>query len=1358
MSDFAAKIAGLSPQKLALLCVELKSALDAQTRRAAEPIAVIGLACRMPGRADNPEAFWQLLRDGRDATREVPPDRWNPDEWYDSDLDAEGRMYTRRGGFLDRVDGFDAAFFRISPREAAALDPQQRLLLEVAWEAIEDAGIPAEQLQRTRTGVFTGIGVDDYAKRQVRAGAPIDIYSGTGNAFCFASGRLSYYFGLQGPSVALDTACSSSLVTVHLACQSLRARDCDYAIAGGVNLMLSPEASVFLSRAKALAPDGRCKTFDAAADGYARSEGCGLLVLRRLSDAQAANDRILAVIRGSAVNHDGPSSGLTVPNGQAQQDVIRMALRSAGIGPAEVGYIEAHGTGTALGDPIEIGALTEVFGGRAEPLWIGSVKTNVGHLETGAGVTSLIKVIQALRHEEIPPHLHFRKPNPHLSLDALPARIPVERVPWRRGARPRIAGVSSFGLSGTNAHIVIEEGPAESTAEAAERPWRLTLSARTPQALARMAIVWRDWLRSDAAAASSVRDICYTASMRRTRHKHELSVAGDTREALARELEQHIEGAAVSAPETVTSPREGRVVSLPGYPFERQRYWYEDGDSVFDFALPVWTNDHRIYDTAIFPATGYLALADQAARDVYGDRTHTIRDFAIVQALRAPANLRLTVKPDGGFEFRSSGTLHATGRIEPSTTDASAVEPPPVGDPGAADYYDALRASGFDYGPAFQGIRELREDGVLWARVELPAAARLSGDRYAAHPALLDACMQSLGRAFEHLASDGMAWLPVGLESFRIHRAGVERVWCRVEPESQTDRASFRLFTYSGLPVADFTGLRLRRTRREALLGTSVAVQTDDWLYELAWKPVPREPAAGRLEGRWLVVSDNAQLAEWLRSRGANVDSRGAGAFDGVVHMGPLESALRVAQSLIQAPAPIWFVTTGADEANPLQAALWGFARTLSLEHPELRGGLIDLDPAAEASSHFSLIEAELAAPDHERQIAFRNGTRLAARLQRAQVPAASATIRSDATYLVTGGTGALGRRVAQWLESRGARHVVLAGRSTADLSREDEIVALLDRIAREMPPLRGIIHAAGVLDDGVIAQQSSERFQRVLAPKVQGALHLDRHTRHLPLDFFVMFSAFSTFLGSPGQSSYVAANSVLDSIARNRRAHGLHALSIGWGPFSEIGMSARLGPRHAAQRRALGIGEIPPDTGMQILDRLIGSGGAHVGVLPIEWNRLLAAFDQSMLAEFRTAAAGAAAPNPLEGLHSASVDTVRQRLTEYLQQEIAHELRYPAGQTPAPSQSLPELGLDSLLALDLRNRLSRDLGIEIAVRAFYESETLGDLARTLASQVRDAATRPLANTPDDALATLHEMSEAELDALLSNLSQGDHA
>ena len=433
-----------------------------------EPIAVIGMGCRFPGGVGSVEAFWEFLRTGQCGVAEVPADRWDVNAFYDPDPRAPGKMATRYGAFIDGVDQFDPLFFGISPREANFMDPQQRVLLEVAWEALERAGIAADDLTGSSTGAFIGISTTDYAMQFV--GRDIDAFVGTGNAHSIAANRLSYVLGLQGPSMAVDTACSSSLVAVHLACQSLRAGECDLALAGGVNLLLLAETMVNFSQARMLAADGRCKTFDAAADGYGRGEGCGVVVLRRLSDAIASGGPVLAVVRGSAVNHDGRSNGLTAPNGPAQEEVIRQALAAAGVDPLDVGYVEAHGTGTPLGDPIEVRALGRVLAAgrdRSHPLVVGSVKTNLGHLEAAAGVAGLMKAVLMVQRGEIPAHLHFQEPNAHIPWDDLAVEVPTEHRLWE--GQPRIAGVSSFGFGGTNAHVVIEEPP-ELAGSASPRP------------------------------------------------------------------------------------------------------------------------------------------------------------------------------------------------------------------------------------------------------------------------------------------------------------------------------------------------------------------------------------------------------------------------------------------------------------------------------------------------------------------------------------------------------------------------------------------------------------------------------------------------------------------------------------------------------------------------------------------------------------------------------------------------------------------------------------------------------------------------------------------------------------------------
>ncbi|MBV8349584.1 MAG: polyketide synthase, partial [Mycolicibacterium sp.] len=415
---------------------ELNARLEIAEKGDTEPIAVVGMGCRFPGGVNNPVQFWRLLEDGASGIVRVPPERWDADAYYSADHTVPGTICSREGGFLTawRPDQFDAEFFGISPREAAAMDPQQRLLLEVAWEALENAGITAPAIRGTQTSVFVGLTTYDYPLIFAGRLPPeeVDPHIPFGNASNFAAGRLAYFLGAHGPAVVIDTACSSSLVAVHLACQSLRRRESDQALAAGVNLILSPENSIACSRWGMLAPNGQCKTFDAAADGYVRSEGCGVVVLKRLGDALRDGDSVLAVVRGSAVNQDGPSSGQTVPNGPAQQVLLRAALAASRLHPSDIDYLEAHGTGTALGDPIELGALSEVFAERdgTAPLVLGSVKTNLGHLESAAGMAGFIKTVLSVQHGYIPKHLHFERLTPNACDGASRFTIAAQGMTW----------------------------------------------------------------------------------------------------------------------------------------------------------------------------------------------------------------------------------------------------------------------------------------------------------------------------------------------------------------------------------------------------------------------------------------------------------------------------------------------------------------------------------------------------------------------------------------------------------------------------------------------------------------------------------------------------------------------------------------------------------------------------------------------------------------------------------------------------------------------------------------------------------------------------------------------------------------
>ncbi|HEX2677349.1 MAG TPA: beta-ketoacyl synthase N-terminal-like domain-containing protein, partial [Polyangiales bacterium] len=521
-----------------------------------DPIAIVGMACRFPGAPDL-HSFWDVLRLGVDAITEVPESRWNVAALYDADPAKPGKMSSRWGGFLPDIDRFDPRFFGISPREAERMDPQQRLFLEVTWEALEDAGIAADELAGTDTGVFAGAASSDYALLYRGELELVDADYGAGNAPAVIANRVSYFLDLKGPSVTFDTACSSSLVALQAACRSLQLGDASLCLVGGVNAVLAPEPSIFFSKARALARDGRCKTFDATADGFVRSEGCGVIVLKKLSQALADRDRVYALVAGTAVNHDGASNGLMAPNGPTQERLLQRALKDARLSPRAIDYIETHGVGAPLADVVEARAIGAVMqqAPRDRPCLLGSVKTNVGHLEAASGIAGVIKTALALTHEEIPPHLHLHDVHPDIGIERLPLAIATLPTPWRRAERVRYAGVSAFGFGGTNAHVILGEAPEAPRARAGaqvERPAHvLALSARDPEALAQLAFRY-----SRQVGKLDLGDLCFTANAGRAQLRHRATFVASSAEELRDALEAFARAPLVNAAEQLSlSPR-----------------------------------------------------------------------------------------------------------------------------------------------------------------------------------------------------------------------------------------------------------------------------------------------------------------------------------------------------------------------------------------------------------------------------------------------------------------------------------------------------------------------------------------------------------------------------------------------------------------------------------------------------------------------------------------------------------------------------------------------------------------------------------------------------------------------------------
>lgn len=1533
----------------------------------ASGFAIIGYAARFPGAADA-DQFWDVLRDGRDAISEVPRDRWDVDEFFDPEPGTPGKVVTRRAGFVDDVTGFDAPFFGMSAREVRLMDPQHRILLETAWRAVEHSGIAPTALANSNTGVFVGLATHDYlgmASDELTY-PEIEAYMAIGTSNAAAAGRISYRLGLQGPAVAVDTACSSSLVAIHQACQALRLNECDLALAGGANVLLTPATMITFSSAQMLAPDGRCKTFDAAADGYVRGEGCGVIVIKRLEDALADGDRIRAVIRGSAINQDGASGGLTVPNGVAQQRVIADALKRADIEPHHVGYLEAHGTGTSLGDPIEAQAAGAVLGAGREPhqpLLIGSVKTNIGHLEAAAGIAGVIKVILALENELLPRHLHFQNPSPHIPWDRLPVEVVKEPTPWERNGRPRIAGVSSFGFAGTNAHIILEEAPEPTVAPspapvepAADRRFSiLALSARTPGALTRLADEYRDWLRAHPDA--TLADVCFTAGAARAHLEQRAALVVNSRESaieLLGALADDRPAPGLFRGESYDTPKTAWLFTGQGsqYPgmarelFDTEPVFAETLqrcaaavsdilekpllDVIFDVDSP--DSDATLQQTCYAqPALFAVELGLARLWQSWGLQPDVVLGHSVGQYSAACVAGVLSVE-DGAVLMaergRLFGSLPAGGRMVAVFTAAPRVE-------ALTDEFPSLSVAAYNgantvlSGPAAdleRAVAGLASDGVRCDWLDTS---------HAFHSALLDPILddfESCAGKFNFAAPqrilidnrtgaalgrsvklDGAYWRrharqPVEFaKSVRtlaemnckllleigprpVLSAAALSAWPdpatapRVITSLRRNTADHRQITeavadaYVLGHLPDFAALRRPQARKLDLptypferrqywfrddrmrpdqpqhavnagprtdtvrlledgrieeLATLLDAAGDDHQtldvlsklaaqhnqqrtsrsigddrYEIRWEksaaPLFRPHSDERSD--WIVVGDSvdavAPLVELLSAghqshrviglpasdadeKALVEELRAAATGDStprIVHVAALEagatpsmrSLLRMQHRILggtrrlfraalaaELRSPIWLVTRGAqrvtdsDLVAPQQSSLWGFGRAAALELPQLWGGLVDLGDgtADEWAALIDRIGRSDGAAAREDQLALRGAATYVPRLVRRTGPPSGATLqlRSEATYLVTGGLGAIGLEIAGHLAAHGAGNVVLTGRReptqaaqqriaalreqhgcqirvvTADVADAHDVDRLLAGVQAELPPLAGIVHAAGEIGTTPLAALDDAEIDRVFAGKVWGAWHLSEAAAELKLDFFVSTSSIASVWGGYGQTAYSAANAFLDGLAWRLREQGILGVSVNFGPWS-AGMADAESRARLDQR---GVKAMPAADALAGLAEVVAAaepGLAQGVVARIEWGRFLPLYQQAgrraFLAELQREAPEAAPAviatgktALVERLASAPAQQRKKLLTDYLRDAVAEVTRVDADEIRADAGFF-DLGMDSLMAIELRRRLEEGVGKQIPATLAMDHPRLSDVADYLLGEV----------------------------------------
>ena len=1512
VTELARKQAAPSPTAV------IEAAPAARVASVESEIAVVGMHVRCAG-ARSPEELWRLLSDGASAVVPVPEDRRH---FLHRLQDARPHW----AGLLDEVDRFDAELFGVAPREAEIMDPQLRLFLEVAWGALEDAGCLGTEHDLS-TGVFVGVMYGDYGFRANLAsqerGTPYRCWEG----FSLAN-RLSQLLGFRGPSLAVDTACSSSGTALHVAVRALAAGDCNVAVVGGVNLILDPDRFVHLGRLGILSHTGKCLAFGAEADGTVLGEGAGAVVLRRLSEARQRGDRILGVIKGTGVSTGSGTVGFTAPNPIAQSEAIKRALHAAGIDPRTISYVETHGTGTALGDPIEVRGLTLAHSSPdlidptlegAAACGIGSIKPNIGHLEAGAGMLGLIKVLLQLQHGALLPSLTSEEPNPQIPFDQTPFYIQRTLTAWKRPLltrggtlteMPRRAGLSSFGVGGSNAHVIVEEPPAPAASTGGvERPLHvLALSAHTRDGLRGRAANVAAWLEQT--PDLSLADAFFSINAGRKHLQHRASVVVNAREAAIAQLREIANGRKAST--TAHKPKIAFLFTGQGSqyaPMGRDLYetqpvfrdaldrcaaifdtlldrpllrllFADEGTDealllnqtgytqpalfAFEYSLArLWMSwgvvpdvvmGHSVGEIAAMCVAGGVSLDDglrliaargrlMQALPAGGAMTSVMADETRVRAAIAGHERDVSIAAiNGPTQIVISGAGAVVAAIaERLTADGIKTRPLVV---SHAFHSPLMKPIADEYAEVVRGIR------FSVPRIPLVGAVhgRLAGDEVARAEYWMDNALEAVRfadgiRAVEaagvnaylemgpqpvlvgmgrqcvsddtnalwlaSLRKDKDAWTTMLGSLSELYGAGAEIDWKAFDSPYARRRATAPAYPFGGRRFWISAGPAERPVSGPARAESdspSTEAGVAAAAYEIAWREAPSLLPAAAARGDWMILADSggfgALLVGALEDLGGRctvvfagdrfVDA-GRGRYQvnpesaadlarimnmgrelrGIVNLWPLdnaagtaadahraiERALLVAQQAVgrtNGAARLWMLTKSAVPAGEpaaislSQAPLWGFARTVALEHPEAWGGVIDLG-AEPGPADAAAVLAELVGAADEDQVAIRNSRRYVPRLVAApeqSVP--DLRFNSDEIYVITGGFGAIGRRVAQWTVSRGARHLVLTSRRgedtpgarevirdletrgatvramSADVANEADVARTFDAIAESGRSLGGVFHVAGNDLQLPLIDLNHGRMRPVLEPKIDGAWLLHERSRGAQ---FVCFSSISSVLGAAGRSAYAAANAFLDGLAHERRRLGLHGLTINWGPWSGGGIAS---PDVLEQFERIGNHGLDPDQALRLLEIAIQSSRAQVSVARIDWSKFKTVYEargpKPLLSELQTAEDAARTsetatqlPEWMSTLSAAPVAQRERALAALLQREVADTLGFEGPDSVPLDRTFQDMGMDSLMSAEFARRLNKQLGIR-STSLVFQHPSAGALAHALIDQVNAAA------------------------------------
>ncbi|MFF4528613.1 SDR family NAD(P)-dependent oxidoreductase [Streptomyces sp. NPDC001407] len=1401
-----------------------------------QDIAVVGLSLRLPG-SRTPEEFWDHLAAGTSLISEVPERRWRKEDHLGHPRREFNKTNSVWGGFVDDVDCFDADFFRISPREAQSMDPQQRMALELSWHALEDAGYRADRVAGSRTGVFMGVCHWDYAELIEQQVEEIDAYYPTGAAYAIIANRVSHHFDFRGPSVVNDTACASSLVAVQQAVQALRNGDCDQALAGGVNLTWSPRHFIAFAKAGMLSPDGLCRAFDADANGYVRGEGGGVLLLKRAADARRDGDAVHAVIKGIGSNHGGRTSSLTVTNPAAQAELITDVYRRAGIEPGTVTYVETHGPGTPVGDPIEIRGLKRAFAelhgdGPADGhrCGVGSVKTNIGHLEGAAGVAGMLKVILAMRHRKLPATVNFRKLNPLIKLDGSPLYVVDRLTDWGADdSAPLRAGVSSFGFGGTNAHVLLESGDPVTATEDTGEQW-LPVSAKDEERLRETCAALAHWVRArvEHGDALSLTDIARTLREGRVPMRERVVFRASGLDEWAAQLESVAAGektpagcprgrADAESPEGLDAddlaalaerwleqgrgekfaaawaqglpvdwakwPERGRRVHLPGYAFARTPHWFRptaepergrtpeapaplgerrphDGGWSFPVRFDAthgFVRDHVVAGARIVPGVVALELVTAAAGQpaVAGSRAGQaprVRNAVWIRPLTVAdtglsALLRLT--PAGeGYDYAitdEQGTPYTSGRVEygvtaADTTDLDGLRERHPQRVDAAEGYAALRASGIEHGPALRGLHALHrgQDGVL-AELRLPADAPAG---MSLQPAILDSAVL----AALALGSEDGGWrrpsapaVPFALDSLTVHAPTTPRMWAWLRPSGsgggKSTAIDIDLIDETGRLCVRFTGY----TSRALPTAEPASAAPEGELMEVTgrWSEAaaPEDAPAGPVTVLNAALDQDLAAAAAARL-GVDIEHLAvpAGGTDAAAMKAAFHSCYPHVQRLLGQGRRVLVVAPGAPE-SPVYAPLAALLKTAHQENPSFTGALVLLDgwDPRDTDRFERVVRAEAGAGEDTEVAYTPDGRRL--RHETVELPrtdAGESLLRDGGVYWITGGAGGLGRLLAERLCRRHGATVVISGRSAdspavdelrarlasgavayrrTDVTDADSVRATVAAIRAEHGRLDGVFHAAGVLDDGYLASKPLAGTAAVLAPKVDGAAHIDAATRETGLDFLLLFGSVAGAFGNAAQADYAAANAFLDAFAAKRQASGSVTRSVDWPLWADGGMrvdDASL----AYMRKRTGTVPLPSEAGLDALERALRSGAPVRRVVLFGEEaklRVYAGLDRAARPVPQRTRPAPAALDERE-LLARTQELLRNLFAEVTRQEAEHIL---------VEEKLETYGIDSISIVDLTSKLEDTFG-SLPKTLFFEHVDLQGVADYFVAEHRD--------------------------------------